>query len=76
MTKNTPEKELEPFTASFLLQEFRKDMRHIDLQFTEFRKDIKDLDHKIDNRFLWTLSIQCGTFMAILGAFLGVILTR
>jgi hypothetical protein len=63
MTKNTPEKELEPFTASFLLQEFRKDMRHIDQQF-------KDIDHKIDSRFLWTLSVQFGALFTIIGTIL------
>jgi hypothetical protein len=48
MTKNTPEKELEPFTASFLLQEFRKDMRHIDQKFDHMDKKFLHIDGKFD----------------------------
>ena len=71
MAKNTPEKELEPFTASFLLQEFRKDMRHIDQKFDHMDKKFLHIDGKfdridekfdrmgakIDNNFKWLVGI-------------------
>ena len=57
MTKNTPEKELEPFTASFLLQEFRKDMRHIDQKFDHVDNKIDQMGNRIDNNFKWLVGI-------------------
>ena len=63
------EKELEPFTASFLLAEFRKDVRSID-------DKIDKVNEKIDNRFLWSLSIQFGTLVATLGTVITLFLTR
>lgn len=73
MTTKTVKQEtkLEEFTASFLLSEFRKDIRELR---SEFRNDFRDLDNKIDNRFMWMLSIQFGTLLTVIGTILTIFL--
>lgn len=56
MTTKTVKQEskLEEFTASFLL--------------SEFRKDVRELDNKIDNNFKWILGIAFMMTCTIIGA--------
>ena len=61
------ESKLEEFTASFLLSEFRKDMR-------EVHRDMGQINKKIDNKFVVMLSIQFGTFATLIGTVLTLLL--
>lgn len=61
------ESKLEEFTASFLLSEFRKDMR-------EVHRDMGQINKKIDSRFMLMLSIQFGTLATVIGTILTILL--
>ena len=63
MTTKTVKQEskLEEFTASFLL--------------SEFRKDIRELDNKIDNNFKWILGVAFLMTFTIIGSMAGLILS-
>lgn len=74
--KQRHEQNLESFTASFLLSEFRKDIRSL---HDEFRLDINAINtrfdtvnNKIDSNFKWTLSILFLTTFSIIGTMIGL----
>lgn len=78
-TKIKKEAPLQEFTASFLLSEFRKDMRHIDKKFDTIDAKFNAIDakfdrvnSKIEGNFKWTL----GTMIVIAVSIIGVILVH
>lgn len=71
-TKIKKEAPLQEFTASFLLSEFRKDMRHIDKKFDSIDAKFDRVHAKIEGNFKWTL----GTMIVIAVSIIGVILVH
>ena len=65
------EKKMENFTASFLLSEFRADIRHIenniDQKFDVIGDKFSAINTRLDSNFKWTLGIMFVMTFSILG---------